>query len=88
VTEDPMMTALAGCVRRVFRKPDLALGRESWSQDIDGWDSFKLIEILLECQATFGTTLLPEEMDRVESLGDIADRLRAHLAADQALPPS
>ena len=78
--DDPVMARLTQVLQKTFNDPALAVRRDSWAHDINGWDSFKLIEIVLECQTMFGVTLGLDEMDEVGSVGEIADRIRVHLA--------
>lgn len=50
--------------------PDLTLTPEIVLADIPGWDSVNLSCVILGVEQRFGVTLSPEQMDRLQTVGD------------------
>jgi acyl carrier protein len=46
--------------------PDLKLG-----ENIRGWDSFKMVQLLVEAQDLFGVELRARQIDGIETFGDL-----------------
>jgi acyl carrier protein len=71
--------------RQTFNNPALIIRANMVTGDIPGWDSFKNVEILLACEATFGIQFRSKEIDLIRSVGDLMmmcqqkwDALAAH----------
>lgn len=67
--------------REVFRRPDLVITREMTAADVAGWDSLRHIELIVAVETTFGVRFKTVEVSRLQSVGDLIDRLEARLAA-------
>ena len=52
--------------REVFMRDDIVLRSELTASDVDGWDSFKQIEIILATEERFGIKISTKELDRLE----------------------
>lgn len=65
----------------VFSVPVERVTLESSSETIDSWDSLQHLNLMLALEQEFGLELLPEEIERLVSVHDIAtlvsDKLRA-----------
>jgi acyl carrier protein len=70
-SEQDVYTALAEVFSDVFLRDDITLKPELTASDVDGWDSFKQIEIVMACEERFGIKFSPRELDSMESLGDL-----------------
>jgi acyl carrier protein len=64
----------------VFSMPVERVTLESSSETIDSWDSLQHLNLMLALEQEFGLELLPEEIERLVSVHDIAalvsDKLR------------
>ena len=65
-------TALTEIFRDVFMNDDMQLTPELSARDVEGWDSFKQIEIILATEARFGIRLKTREIDNLSCVGDLA----------------
>lgn len=72
---DDIQAVLADILRRIFGREDLQVSRETTVNDVDGWDSFRMVEILMAVEERFGVRLPSKEIDRLKSVGDLADLL-------------
>ena len=57
----------------VFMRDDMKLTPELSAKDVDGWDSFKQIEIMVSVEERFGIKLNTREIDGLKNVGDLAE---------------
>ncbi len=57
----------------VFMRDDMKLTPELSAKDVDGWDSFKQIEIMVSVEERFGIKLNTREIDALKNVGDLAE---------------
>ena len=55
----------------VFMSDDLALSPETTAKDVPGWDSFKMVEIIVTVEERFGVQITSRDVDRLRNLGDL-----------------
>ena len=65
-------SSLTKIFREAFSRDDLLLNAEMTAADIDGWDSFRHVEILVAVQVEFGLHMSSREIDQLHSVGDLA----------------
>ena len=80
MANDGIESELLRILRQVFGRPDLLVSRETTANDVDGWDSFRMVEILMAVEEHFGVRLRSREIDRLKKVGDFADLLIERLA--------
>jgi acyl carrier protein len=56
----------------VFMKDDMVLTPELSAKDVQGWDSFKQIEIMVSVEERFHIKLNTKEIDSLKCVGDLA----------------
>ena len=77
--EAEIYAALTDIFRDVFMRGDLALSPELTAKDVEGWDSFKQIEIILAIEQRYGVKFHTREIDRLENVGILVQTLQAKL---------
>jgi acyl carrier protein len=55
----------------VFMKDDMKLTPELSAKDVQGWDSFKQIEIMVSVEERFNIKLNTKEIDSLKCVGDL-----------------
>ncbi len=55
----------------VFMRDDLVLKAELSAKDVQGWDSFKQIEIIMAIEERFGIKFTTRELDSLQNVGDL-----------------
>jgi acyl carrier protein len=70
-TETDIYAALMEIFRDVFMRDDIELRPDLSAKDVDGWDSFKQIEILIAIQERFGIRMNTREIDSLQNVGDL-----------------
>lgn len=55
----------------VFMRDDIVLSPTLTAKDVEGWDSFKQIEIVMAAELQFGMKFTSTEVDNLRSLADL-----------------
>jgi len=71
-SESEIYEALNGIFREVFLRDDIVLAPQTTAADVDGWDSYKQIEILLAIEEKYGIKFRTKELDALANVGDLA----------------
>jgi acyl carrier protein len=69
----------------VFSVPVERVTLESSSETIESWDSLQHLNLMLALEQEFGLELLPDEIERLVSVHDIATLVSDKLQATKAL---
>jgi acyl carrier protein len=80
--EREVYARLAGIFQEIF-DGDIALSPGTTAQDVEGWDSFAHINLVLAVESEFGVRFSSSDVERMVSVGDmvafIAGRRRERL---------
>jgi len=71
VTDSGILTEINSLVREVFLRDDITLTMESTAADVDGWDSFRHIEIMLAVEIRFSIRFSSSELDAMQTIDDL-----------------
>lgn len=63
-----------------FDDPDLVLRPDMTAADVEGWDSIKMVAIIVATESRFGIHLRSREVDGLLSVGDLAAVVGAKLS--------
>jgi acyl carrier protein len=75
MTESDIFRALEDIFRNVFLNPGMKLSAKTAAKDVPGWDSFKMVEIIIAVEERFGTVMETHDIDRVKNVGDLVTRI-------------
>jgi len=81
VRQDPIFETVVDIIRGVFQREDLKVTSKTSAADVPGWDSFKMIEIIMEVEKRFGITMETRDMDHIQCVGDLGTRISDKIAA-------
>lgn len=85
-TEAAISAALTEIFRDVFGREGMELTPTLSARDVEGWDSFKQIEIILATEERFGIKMTTRELDSLQNVGDLIRVVAARSGkADSAL---
>jgi acyl carrier protein len=59
--------------RAVFEDPALVVARETTAEDVQGWDSFAHVNLIMALEAKFGVKFRLAEIQELTCVGDIID---------------
>ena len=71
-TEADIYAGLTEIFRDVFMRDDMELSPELTAKMVDGWDSFKQIEIVMAAEEKWGIKFTTRELDGLQCVGDLA----------------
>ena len=69
--------ALTTIFHDVFMNDDLTLTSATNAKDVQGWDSFKQIEIIMACEAHWKIRFSTRELDAMRRVGDLVQIIAA-----------
>jgi acyl carrier protein len=65
----------------VLGQPDLKINPETTAEDVDGWDSFSHINIVVAIEAHFGIKIHTGEIEELRNVGELVDIVEKKLQA-------
>ena len=71
MAEADIYAALSEIFRDVFLRDDLQLRPELSAKDVQSWDSFKQIDIILAVEEKYGIKFNTRELDSLHNVGDL-----------------
>ncbi len=74
-------TGLNDVFRDIFQDQTLPIERDTTADDVEGWDSARMVEIIMEVEARFGVTFTTRETDGLKCVGDFIDLIARKTAA-------
>ncbi|KQT57240.1 hypothetical protein ASG52_04055 [Methylobacterium sp. Leaf456] len=77
---DAIDARLTDIFREVFDDPALVVRPEMTARDVAGWDSGRMVEILMATEDAFGITFTTREVDALARVGDLSDAVARKLA--------
>jgi acyl carrier protein len=76
MTEAEIYAQLTDIIRDVLMHDDLVLRPDLTATEVEGWDSFKMIEIVMALESHFGIKIKSQELDAIENVGDLVALIR------------
>ena len=71
MTESQIYPLLTEIFREVFMNDEMTLTPTLSAEDVEGWDSFKQIEIVIAAEERFGVKFKTRELDDLQNVGDL-----------------
>jgi acyl carrier protein len=71
MAEADIYAALEPIFHDVFMRDDIKLASAMTAKDVEGWDSFKQIEIILAVEGQYHIKFNTRELDSLLSVGDL-----------------
>lgn len=79
MTDTEIYAGLGEIFADVFLRDDIVLDPATAAPDIDGWDSFKQIEIIMATEERFGLKLQTRDIDKLKCVGDLVAVIHSKL---------
>jgi len=70
-SEAEIYSGLTEIFHDVFMRDDLVLKPDLSAKDVQGWDSFKQIEIIMAAEEKYGIKFTTRELDSLQNVGDL-----------------
>lgn len=87
MTEAEIYQQLTEIFRDVFGRDDMELTPELSAKDVEGWDSFKQIEIMIAVEEQYGVKFRTRELESLQNAGDLVRAVLAR-SGGSPLPPN
>jgi acyl carrier protein len=78
---DQIFSEVAGIVREILDLPDLAVNMATAAENLQAWDSFNHINIVVAIEAHFGVRFHTAEIEEVKNVGELVDMVHHKLRA-------
>lgn len=80
MTEPEIYAQLTELFREIFSDDDIMLKPETTAADIDGWDSFNHISIIVSVETKFGIKMETREIEGLNNIGTLVATISKKLA--------
>ena len=80
MNDSPTYVAVTEIFRAVFRDDTMELRPGMTASEVEGWDSFKQVEILLAVQGRFAFKFSSRDIDRISCVGDLVNVIERRMA--------
>ena len=72
---------VAEVIRDVVDLPDLTVNSQTSAENVEEWDSFNHINIVVAIEARFGIQFLTAEIEQLKNVGDLVALIEEKLSA-------
>jgi len=73
MTEPEVYAKITAILREVFDRDDIEATPTLAADQVEGWDSFKQVEILIAVQEEFSVKFSSRELDSLKNVGDLVN---------------
>jgi acyl carrier protein len=73
IADDKIHAVMADIFSHVFLRDDIPISNALSAHDVQGWDSFRQIEIIMASEVAFGMKFTSAEIDRLLRVGDMVE---------------
>ena len=80
MTEQEVWDGLKEVFAETFDDDTLSITRETTADDVPGWDSMKMVTLLITIQERFHIRARSQEIESLKSVGDLADLVQRKAA--------
>ena len=74
-SRDAILLSLTDIIRDVLNSPTVEVTRSTTAKDVPGWDSFKMVEIVLGIEDRFAIEIDVQDVDRFQCVGDMVEAI-------------
>ncbi len=79
--EETLLQGLTAIFREIFDDETMVLTRATTAHDIEEWDSFNHINIIIAIESRYGVKFQIAEIEGLKDIGDAIDLVQKKLAA-------
>jgi len=81
MTKEDVLSQVADIIRDVLDQPDLQITTATSADEVEGWDSFNHINIVVATEASFHVKFNTAEVEELKNVGELVDLVLRRLAA-------
>jgi acyl carrier protein len=79
LTSEEIYTQLTEIFQDVFDEPNIVPTAEMSAKDVDGWDSFNHINLILSVEQRFGIKFKTTELESLQNVGHLVGLIQSKL---------
>lgn len=79
MTKELILDRIRGAIQELFMDDSIEVTRDTVSADVEGWDSFEHINLLVSIEYEFNIRFDMEAVSSVANVGDLVDLVYAEL---------
>ena len=79
--QDKIYEQLTELFREIFSNDDLTLRPEMTAKDIEGWDSFTHISVIVAVETKFGIKIKTAEIEKLANVGQLVAAIESRVPA-------
>ena len=76
-----ILSEIAQIIREVVDQPDLQISMQTTAENVEEWDSFNHINIVVAVEARFGVKFHTAEIEELKNVSDLVDLVRQKMHA-------
>jgi acyl carrier protein len=84
MTEADIYAGLTAIFQETFGDEGLVLRPELTAKDVEGWDSMKMVLLIIAVEQRFAIKLRTREIDALQCVGDFVKLIKSKTAAEPA----
>jgi acyl carrier protein len=81
VSDDEIFRQVRDIIADVLDNPGLQLARDTTAEDVETWDSFNHINIVVAVEAHFGIKIHTAEVEQLRNVGELVELVEKKLKA-------
>jgi acyl carrier protein len=81
---DHILAEVAQIIRDVLELPELPVTAATTAADVEGWDSFNQVNIVVAVEAHFGVKFKTAEFETAQDVGELVSVIQEKLQRHQA----
>jgi len=71
VDKQKILSEIAEIIRQVVEQPDLQICMQTMAENVEEWDSFNHINIVVAVEARFGVSFHTAEIEELQNVSDL-----------------
>lgn len=84
MNDEDILAQVRDIIADVLDQPDLRVTRATTADDVEGWDSFNHINIVVAVESHFGIKIHTAEIEEVRNVGELMDLVGKKLTTKKA----
>jgi len=80
VANDEILSSVRDILADVLDLPDLEVTKETTAEDVEGWDSFNHINIVVAVESRFGIKFHTAEVEELRNVGELVELIEKKLS--------
>lgn len=80
MTRTEILSKLRECIAGILDQPDLVITMRTTADEVEGWDSFNHVNIVVAIEAAFGISFHAAEVEELRGVGEFVQLIEEKLA--------